>query len=134
MQLAADYAHRFKGLGGLPSRCRIRLYLGDEGEAPVVICSELPDNPGTSITNAAEFIAAEAITRHELSRPVWIEHYPSESQGGSFETWALVTFEGYEVEEAPFYLGEGRVRIGAPSWSSIDRRTVESLVGGEVGS
>ena len=135
MHLAADYIHPFEGPGGFPSKCRIRLYIADEegGNAPVVICSELPDNTGTPITNAAEYIAAEVITRRKLPRPVWIEHYPSESRGGGFETWSLVTFESYEVEETPFYLGGGRVSIGVPRWSSIDRRTVESLVGGEVG-
>ena len=84
----------------------------------MVICSELPNNPGTSIANAVEFIAAEVITRHKLSRPVWIEHYPSGSRGGAFETWALVTFESYEAEEAPFYLGKSRMKVGTPSWSS----------------
>jgi hypothetical protein len=34
---------------------------------------------------------------------------------------ALVTFESYEVEEAPFYLGKGRMRVGTPSWSSQGR-------------
>jgi hypothetical protein len=37
----------------------VRVYLpDDERDAPVVICSELPTNDGTSITYAAEQLAA----------------------------------------------------------------------------
>jgi hypothetical protein len=31
----------------------------DTTELPVIVCTELPDNKGMSITNAAELIAAE---------------------------------------------------------------------------
>jgi hypothetical protein len=41
----------------------------------VVICSEVPNNPGGSITNSAEVIAAGVIQANELPTPlVWIEH------------------------------------------------------------
>jgi hypothetical protein len=44
-------------------------------DAPVVICSELPNNPGGSITNSVEAIAAAVIQANELPTPVvWIEH------------------------------------------------------------
>jgi NADPH:quinone reductase-like Zn-dependent oxidoreductase len=43
-------------------RCRIRIYLSEESQdAPVVICSKLAKNGGTSITYAAEQLAAEVI-------------------------------------------------------------------------
>jgi hypothetical protein len=38
-------------------RCRMRIYQ-DGDELPVVVCTELPDNEGMSITNAAGQIAA----------------------------------------------------------------------------
>jgi hypothetical protein len=48
MHLASDYIHRYKDAGGRPSHCRIRIYLPDDiRDAPVVICSELPNNPGS---------------------------------------------------------------------------------------
>ncbi len=55
MHLATDYIHPTPRGG----RCRMRVYLPDEErDAPVVICSELPTNEGSSITYAAEQLAA----------------------------------------------------------------------------
>ena len=49
----------------------------EDQDAPVVICSELPNNGGTSVTYAAEQLAAEVIRSHQLPTPlVWIEHWP----------------------------------------------------------
>jgi hypothetical protein len=43
----------------------------------VAICSELPTNEGSSITYAAEQLAAEVIRYRRLPTPiVWIEHHP----------------------------------------------------------
>jgi hypothetical protein len=69
----------------------------------VVVCSELPNNPGGSITNSAEVIAAGVIRANELPTPlVWIEHWPEESADGGAETFELVVFSSYEVvERAP---------------------------------
>ena len=133
MHLASDYIHPYKGAGGRRARCRIRIYLPDDvHDAPVVICSELPNNPGGSITNSAEVIAAGVIHSHRLPTPlVWIEHWPKESTSGA-ETFELVVFSSYEVEECAPYLGETRARIGAATWKRLDRATVESLVGGKV--
>jgi hypothetical protein len=63
---------------------------GDVDELPVVICTEVPDNEGMSIRNAAEQIANEILANHpdvfstpapystpdsEYDKPfVWIEH------------------------------------------------------------
>ena len=59
MYLASDHIHPCKDAGGRLARRRVRIYLPDEvRDAPVVICSELPNNPGGSITNSAEVIAA----------------------------------------------------------------------------
>ena len=76
MHLASDYIHPYKDAGGRRARCRVRIYLPDDArDAPVVICSELPNNPGGSITNSAEVIAAGVIQANELPTPlVWIEH------------------------------------------------------------
>ena len=115
-------------------RCRIRIFLPEEEQdAPVVICSELPNNPGGSITNSAEVIAAEMIRSHKLpSSLVWIEHWPEESTDGGEETFDLVVFSSYEVTERALYLGEGRAWLGDATWKRLDRATVEVLVGGKV--
>jgi hypothetical protein len=74
MYLATDYVHPYRGAAEMHSRYRIRLYLpGEDRDAAVVICSELPDNPGVPITDAAGLIAAEVIEHFRLpSPPVWI--------------------------------------------------------------
>src|SRR5215203_4379589 len=70
-----------QGRQGRPSRCRVRIYLPDDNrDAPVVVCSELPNNPRGSITNSAEAIAAGVIRANELPIPlVWVEHWPEET-------------------------------------------------------
>ena len=80
MHLAIDYIHPTPRGG----RCRVHIYLPEEArDTLMVICSELPHNPGGSVTNSAEVIAAEVIRSHELPTPlVWIEHWPEESTGG----------------------------------------------------
>ncbi len=114
--------------------CRVRIYLpDDERDAPVVICSELPNNEGSSVTYSSHQIAAEVIRYHRLSsKPVWIEHYPKEATDGASETFELVVFSSYEVKERAPYLGETRLTLGEPAWKSLDRVSVEALVGEEV--
>jgi hypothetical protein len=94
MHLASDYIHSYKDAGGRAARCRVRIYLLDDvRDAPVVICSELPNNPGGSITNSAEVMAAGVIRAHELPKPlVWIEHLLKESTYNGAETFDLVVF------------------------------------------
>ena len=134
MHLASDYIHPYKDAGDDPARCRVRIYLPDEaGDSPVVICSEVPNNPGGSITNSAEMIAAGVIRANELpTLLVWIEHWPKESTDGGAETFELVVFSSYEVVERAPYLGEARARIGDATWKRLDRASVAILVGGEV--
>jgi hypothetical protein len=45
-----DYIHHYRGYWSEGGKCRIRIYW-EEGHAPVVICSQLPDNENTSVTN-----------------------------------------------------------------------------------
>jgi hypothetical protein len=106
MHLASDYIHPTPRGG----RCRIRIYLTEEEQdAPVVISSELPNNLGTSVTYAAEQLAAEVIRSHKLPTPlVWIEHWPKQAMDGEEETFELVVFSSYEVVERAPYLGETR--------------------------
>ena len=134
MQLAADYVHPYKGGAGQQSGCRIRLYLPEEGrDSAVVICSELASNTGTSVTNAAEQIAAEIISNFKLPKPpVWIEHYPLEARRpGEGEAFDLVIFDGYQVRET-MRGGLRYLEIGQPTWKRLDRSSVEVLVGQRV--
>jgi hypothetical protein len=134
VHLAGDYIHPYKDTGGRPSHCRVRIYLPDDDlDAPVVVCSELPNNPGGSITNSSETIAAGVIRANELPTPlVWIEHWPEESIDGGGETFELVVFASYEVTERAPYLGETRAWVGDATWKTLDRTAVELLIGGKI--
>ena len=134
MHLASDYIHPYKDAGGGPAHCRVRIYLPDDmRDDPVVICSELPNNPGGSITNSAEVIVAGVIRANELPTPlVWVEHWPEESTDGGEETFELLVFSSYEVTERAPYLGETRTWMGDATWKPLDRASVEVLVRDEV--
>jgi hypothetical protein len=134
VHLASDYIHPYKDAGGRPAHCRVQIYLPDDMcDAPVVICSELPNNPGGSITDSAEVIAAGVIRANKLpTHLVWIEHWPKESTDGGEETFDLVVFSSYEVTERAPYLGETRAWIGDATWKPLDHASVEIIVGGKV--
>ena len=129
MRLTVDYVHPYESVSGTPSRCRIRIYLPEEEhDAPMVVCSELPDNPGIPVTGAAENIAAEVIAAHWLVAPVWIEYHPEETTVAEVESFELVVFSDYRVREKVGPTGS-RLEIGEPLWKPLDRRSVEVLVG-----
>ena len=68
------------------ARCRVRI------NSNTVIATELPDNPGMSITNAAASVAMQVCQYYEipLEQLIWIERYPAEP--GHEETFDLVHF------------------------------------------
>ena len=107
----------------------MRVYLPeDKRDAPVVICSELPNNDGSSGTYSAHQIAAEVISYNEFALPpIWIEHYPPETTDGASETFEMVVFSSYEVTERAPYLGAAILTIGEPTWKRLGRVTVEDL-------
>ena len=129
MRLVADYVHPFESPSGIRSRCRIRVYFPEqEHDAPVVICSELPENRGIPVTGAAENIAAEVIMAHWLVDPMWIEYHPEETTAAGIESFELVVFSDNKIREAVHHAGS-RIEVGEPSWKVLDRRSVEIIVG-----
>jgi hypothetical protein len=73
------------------------------------------------------------IRSHRLPTPlVWIEHWPKESTDSGEETFELVVFANYKVEERAPYLGEGRAWVVDAFWKRLDPETVELLVGHKV--
>jgi hypothetical protein len=83
----------------------------------VVTCSQPPDNPNTSVTNMAEYLAAEVIEEHCLPTPLtWIEHYPEHE--GEIGEYSLVRFSSWELTEMCLG-GVWRCLIGSPRWSPL---------------
>jgi hypothetical protein len=117
-----DYIHCYRGYWSGGGRCRIRIYRED-GRVPVVICSQLPDNDNTFVTNMAEYLAAEVIKEHSLStRLTWLEHYPEHE--GEVGEYSLVMFTSWEVQEV--CMGDvWRHRIGSPRWSPLGSNEVD---------
>jgi hypothetical protein len=114
MHLATDHIHSYKDAGGRPAHCRVRIYLSEEEQvAPVIICSELPNNRDTSVTYGAEQLAAEVIRSQEVPTPLaWIEHWPKQAMDGEEETFELVVFSSYEVTEEQPTWGDADVDRG----------------------
>jgi len=122
-----DYIHYYRGYWSEGGKCTIKIYQED-GSTPVVICSQLPDNPNTSVTNMAEYLAAEVIEEHGLPAPLtWIEHYPEHE--GEIGEYSLVRFSSWKLEEVCLG-GVWRYRIGSPRWSSLGPEEVEVLLEG----
>ena len=69
MRKMHDHIHHYRGYWSDGGRCRIRTYRG-EGDSPVAVCSQPPDNGNTSVTNMAEYLAAEVIEGHGLLVPL----------------------------------------------------------------
>jgi hypothetical protein len=125
MKKTHDYMHRYRGYWSDGGRYRIRIYQED-GRVPVVVCSQLPENENTSVTNMAEYLAAEVIAEHSLPTPLtWIEHYPEHE--GEIGEYSLVRFSAWEVVEV--CLGGGwRYRVGSPRrWSPLRYEEVHDL-------
>ncbi|MDP9488529.1 MAG: hypothetical protein M3Q49_22550 [Actinomycetota bacterium] len=126
MKKTHDYAHRYRGYWSDGGRCRIRIYRGG-GEPPVVVCSQLPENSNTSVTNMAEYLAAEVIEACSLPTPlVWLEHYPEHE--GRVGEWSRVRFSSWEAEEVCLG-GVRRRRLGSPRWSHLAPEEAEGLTG-----
>lgn len=87
--LDAVYAHPYF-CPLFSNTCRIRVYETPPNYDPlptVFIATQLPDNDGTSVTNAAEELATEVIRAQRVRRglsgkdprhtAVWVEQYPA---------------------------------------------------------
>jgi hypothetical protein len=125
MNMTHDYIHHYRGYWSDGGKCRIRIYRED-GQPPVVICSQPPVNDNTSVTNMAEYLAAEVMEEHKLPTPlVWIEHYPEHK--GEIGEYSLVRFSSWEPKEVCLG-GVWRYRMGSPKWSHLPSDAVDDLL------
>jgi hypothetical protein len=120
-----DYIHNYRGYWSEGGKCRIRIYRED-GQPPMVICSQPPVNDNTSVTNMAEYLAAEVMEEHKLPTPlVWIEHYPEHK--GEIGEYSLVRFSSWQPKEVCLG-GVWRYRMGSPKWSHLPSDAVDDLL------
>ena len=113
------------GFHGCEAKCDIEVYRTPRvaGIPPetLVVATELPDNHGTSITNAAEDLATAVCRVLEVSPQGfhWIEHYPDRGSRHQpiAESWDRVYF-GFDWREGRFV---------KPRWRHANLETVNVL-------
>lgn len=138
MNLTAEYIHHRVGYRFGAQCCWVRVYRGESGNAPVVVCEELRDS-GVRVSEVSEYLAAEVIRDHfpdglpNLTHPLlWIEHRPSRRRGPG--RYRLVHFSSYSLHP----LGAGFVRretLGTPIHREVlSPREVNILVGEQKSS
>lgn len=137
--------HQFRGYHDAGGVCRIEVYTA-EGLPPLIVATELPENENTSITNAAEYVAAEVMERYLTAEMmaghdppfVWVEHYPrveADRRAGLRETWDLVTFAHYRREQTmknaprPGF----RYTLGEADWQHLSGADFQTLLRPYVG-
>ena len=111
--------YNYKGFWNCDSCCDIEAHRRNDGKY-VFVATELPDNPGTSVTNVAEHLATAMRSQYAL-RPdqvIWIEHYP-EAKGRRKEDFDLVRFLGMEGDS-----------LRTPVWTRITQHAVDELIAG----
>lgn len=108
----------FKGYWNCLSKCEVQINVEQNGDIisrVVVILTELPDNPGTSITNAFESIATEIYHRMLKDIPIerieWIEHYLGTRYLGETYDRVIMDWDGKK-----FY---------SPRWKHISGRRMK---------
>ena len=110
--------YNYKGFWS-DSYCDIEVHQRSDGKY-VFVATELPDNPGTSVTNYAEQLATAMRTQYALKPGdvIWIEHYP-EAKDRRKEDFDLVRFLGMEGDS-----------FRTPVWTRITEKAVNELIAG----
>lgn len=135
MGLTREYIHHGRGYRFGSRCCWIRLYSTGLGQAPVVVCEEMPE-VGVNVAEVAEYLAAEVIAEHfsgklpDLPRPLlWIEHRPGRNRRGPGR-YFLLDFPSYRPQ--PAAVGFSRpLTLGCPKRIELGRREILSLIGRE---
>ncbi len=127
-----DYIHQGECYRYGVGWCRIRIYGSASGDAPVVLCTDLPEGRGEEMVErlAAEVIRDRFGILPDLPRPLlWIQHRPSR-RGRGPGRYHLLTFATYKprLEGAGFVR---RVTLGTPSREELTPREVAVLTGEE---
>lgn len=124
--------YQFLGLHRHSSLCELKVYVHDERYEAIVIWCEIPSNPGTSVTNAAELLANvvhEKVLGYKFLPQfiTWVEHYP-QTASRSDATFDLVRFKHVTVPPSQAHVSE-RVHYSEPQWKRSSRAEVEKLIG-----
>lgn len=135
MNLSREYIHHRTGYRFGTRCCWVRVYEGEPGDAPVVLCGP-PSEIGAADEDpeAAGYLAAEVVGRFfacglpDLPRPLlWIEHRPGPKRRGPGK-YFLLSFASYRPK--PEGLGFAkRVTLGEPEREPLAPEEVAALTG-----
>jgi hypothetical protein len=113
---------------GIEAKCAFRI-IKETGGAATVIVTELPDNPGISVTNAFEDIATIIFREHlhgtyEPRSIRWIEHYPDRGRDVRGKVLIKETFDEVTLksESEPYPEGDVikyRIKFAHPTWKPL---------------
>jgi len=131
----ADFHYAYRGYYDEGGICRVRLFQ-DTRRPPVMLVSQLEENRNTSITNMAEYLAAEIGAKHfpkrfEARDPfLFLEHYryPEEKDPTLREIWSKVRFDSYTPRLVTLG-GVIRTKLGTPRWTYLPPTEVARLIG-----
>ncbi len=125
--------YEYRGFWNSEGCCDIESCTRPDGKR-VFIVTELPANPGTSITNMAAHLATAIRKQHGLlaEQFIWIEHYaPSQSRGGSKLGSKLIGPEDtYDLVRFAAYDDEGNYI--EPKWKRLTTHQLEGLLTGTL--
>jgi hypothetical protein len=129
-----EYIYHYHGCWHPGGVCRIEIFQEEE-YTPVIICTGLPENDNTSITDMAECLAAEVALRHfpaafeQIGEPfIWIECHPSVPWLGIPASYLWVTFDSYAPRLILRFDGKARVALGQAHWTPLDTAEIEQLI------
>ena len=141
-----DSEYRYRGYYDAEPEgiCRVRLFRRG-AKPPVLVITDPPENPTTSVTNLAETLVPEIIrdlmpNRFEYDEPVVpIEHLPPMPREGrrhrfsdyrKTDQYSLMTFATWRPRKI-WLGGRERLSLGEPDWSPLAREAVSALIGEE---
>jgi hypothetical protein len=106
----------YKAPNGFDGICRIERIPQPDGRV-VIVCEEIDENPGNSITNCIESLALQICVQFDIEpkRLVLIEHYLTDY--AEDQDWELVTFETMPPDKV----------FEGPNWRPMSREDWRSL-------
>ena len=139
LKLQVDRDFTYTGLNDRPATTHLRIYVDpDNLQDPVVVATELHDNPGASITNTIEKLAAALLLdlqEYGYNHFTLIEHYPHKGPVPEYlkhNPGARVDYESFSIVAMRLTENrnrEGRRMFSKPEWNYISREQVEELIG-----
>lgn len=130
---ALDYVHLHRDPRRGELRCRVRVYPGGAGDAPVAVCEEPPQARGRAFALASGYIAAEVVRAcfseglPDLGRPLlWIERYAGFA--GLDSEHYLLTFPSYRPRRDGIGFA-ARITLGTPEREPLSALEVAVLTG-----